>query len=50
MSGTYHSTSTNGYQLSIAHVVVKSNTSTTRIYMEGYYHATYHIIIEGPYT
>jgi hypothetical protein len=31
MSGTYHSTSTDGYQLSIAHLVDKDNTYTTRV-------------------
>jgi hypothetical protein len=30
-SGTYHSTSTDDYQRSIAHLVVKDNTSTSRI-------------------
>jgi hypothetical protein len=30
VSGTYHPTSTDGYQLHIAHLVENSNTSTTR--------------------
>jgi hypothetical protein len=28
VSGTYHSTSTDDYQLSIEHLVMKSNTTT----------------------
>jgi hypothetical protein len=31
VSGTYHSSSTDVYQLSIAHLVVNINTSTTRM-------------------
>jgi hypothetical protein len=45
-SGTYHSSSTDDYQLNIAHLVTKSNTSITRVRVEGYYHATYHITIQ----
>jgi hypothetical protein len=39
-----------GRQLRIAHLVINSNTSTTRIHMKGYYHATYHHIIQELYT
>jgi hypothetical protein len=35
VSGTYHSTFTDSYQLHIAYLVIKSNTSTTRIHMKG---------------
>jgi hypothetical protein len=38
----YHSTSTDGNQLSIAHLVVKCNTTTSRIVYVRCYHAIYH--------
>jgi hypothetical protein len=40
-SGTYHLTSTDGYQLSIAHLVVKVIHLNKDI-RKGCYHATYH--------
>jgi hypothetical protein len=49
-SETYHSTSTDGYQLRIADLVVKSNTTKQEYYMEGYYDATYHHQSIRPYT
>jgi hypothetical protein len=41
-SVTYHSSSTDVYQLSIAHQVNNINTSTQGWHTKWYYHATYH--------
>jgi hypothetical protein len=49
VSGTYHSPSIYGYQLSIARLVDKHKTSRyNSTYMEGYYHATYHHSFKNP--
>jgi hypothetical protein len=48
VSGTYHLTSSNDYQLSIADLVIKNNTTKQGQYTEGGNHATYHHQYKNP--